>query len=763
MSQYGTIYRLAFLTAQEDVTVTVNIFDTEHLIPDADEPTVYPLIPTGNPFKVKTINNSRTKYGVFSKQAAIEFYSTVDINAYTFVDSKDNRWLVEAKTDAGEMIFTGFVELADVTRPFLPNPSAILLTASDMLGILADQEITYDNGTTKLVGEYRLAELLALSFKKTGLRLPIHVSNNIRIYNGGFSPDTEHLYDTVYVNALVTVVDVQESIKCFDLIEIIADKDVFIVQYRNAWWIMRPDDFDDSNVYITVFDADGANPVVQAGATYNKNIGIIEAVKFIDAVANTEYSRPIKYSKHTFPLNIPVVPYNSTFEFGDLVNTISPTQKQFALDGWICQQNLSSPGPPACDMFIERLYDSLDRETERYLLLTSPVSPTSNNMATCAPIPVNVNDKFDFSADFAWAQDISGGGTYTQRVATIRLVADDGSFWMLDSDGVWYQSNVTWSVNFKDLEYQFVPNDQDEREFVTKEVKAKQIPRTGFIWIDLYALNQIGSAIDDVDIHFTNLRFDYMPFTNGSYVTYDKAVSKVQRSELGYAANLDEEVQISDPSCLNRLVTGTMLRQKNPPGTVFSGSVTFLAGNSFEVSGWQLLLFTVGMPLIIASTVSNNITTRVLKASYDSGSNTTTVTIPDATVAEVSGTTTIDTFLCVPVDSFFNATPWNNGDPPDTTYVMPFEKIRVFSTFNQDRNSIRYFQGNLYGLGLDWPDMIHKYFLTDADPDTTPRRFMILGLEQNWKSCQWTANFAETFHDSGKVYTDDFTFKYLNG
>lgn len=762
MSQYGTIYRSEFLTAQEDVTVTVNIFDTEHLIPDPDEPTVYPLIPTGNPFKVKTINNGRTKYGVFSKQATIEFYSTENINAYTFIDSKDNRWLVEAKTDAGEMIFTGFVELADVTRPFLPNPSAIVLTASDMLGILNDQEITYDDGVTKLVGDYRLAELLALCFKKTGLSLPIHVSNNIRIYNSAFAPADEHLYDTVYINALRTVVDVQESIKCFELLEMIADKDVFIVQYRNAWWIMRPDDFDDSQVYITVFDADGANPVVQAGTTYTKNIGITESLKWLGASSVVEYSRPLKYSKHTFPLSIPVVPYNSTFEFGDLETTISPTQKRFRVDGWLAQQNLSSPVAPSFDMWIERLYDSNGYETERYLLLMAPVAPTSNNMATCTPIPVNVRDKINFSVDFAWASDISGGGTYTQRVATIRIVADDGSYWMLDSDGKWYQSNSTWSVNFKDLEYQFIPDDVDETEFVTVSVEAKEIPRTGFLYIDLYALNQQGTASDDVNIHFTNLRLDYLPFINGTYETYDKAVSKVERSELGYNSNLDEDVSISDPPGSVRLITGVLKRQKNPPAVVLTASITFLTGNSFEYSGWHVLEFYVGMPLIISSTVSNNMTTRVLNVWYETGANKTIITIVDPTVAEVSATTDFATFLTVCVDTFFNATPFANGDPPDTTYVMPFEKIRVFSTFNQGRRSIRFFQGSLYGLGLDWPDMIHKYLLTDGDPDSTPRRFMMLSLEQNWKSCQWTGNFAETFHDAGKNYGDDFTFKWVN-
>lgn len=757
MSQYGTIYRLSWLTAQEDVTVTVNIFDTLHLIPDGDEPTVVPLIPTGSPFHVKTINNGRNKFGVFSKQATIEFYSTDQVNAYTFVDSPDNRWLVEAKTDGGDMIFTGFVELADVSRPFLPNPSIVVLTASDMLGILSDQQITTDSGD-KLLGKYRIIELIALCLKKTGLSLEIWVSNNIRIYDGGFAPDTEHLYDTVYLDSLLTVEDVQNSITCFEMLEMILDKDCFLVQYKGAWWIMRPDDFDDSDVYITVFDADGENPAVEAGTTYVKSVGIAEDVKWLDASSVAQYSRPLKYSKHTFPLNIPDIPYNRTLEFGDLINTISPTQKQFRLDGWVLQQNLSSPTAPACFMYIERMYDGNGYETARYLLLTAPISPTSNNFATCPPMYIHVVDKIRFSVDFAWGADASSGSTYTQRVATIRLVADDGTFWMLDSDGRWYQSNSSWSVNFKDIEYQFVPNDADQTEYVTVEVESRQLPRSGMVYIDLYALNQQPSGIDDVDIHFTNIRLEYLPYINGSYETYDKQYSKVERSDTGYASNLDEDVSISDSPKM--LVTGGLLRVDSW-GTLFSGSLNFANGNHFDISGFVPYLVYPGQLIRVTGTASNNFVTRVTSVSYSTLLSATSIFVEATTVAEtVSALLEAANFALA--SQFFNAAPWANGDPPSTDYVMPFEKIRVFSTFNQGRRSIRFFDGKLYGLGTDWPDMIHKYLLTDADMDSDDRRFMLISLDQDWKSCQWTGSFAETFHTDGKIYTDSFTFKYLN-
>jgi hypothetical protein len=114
-------------------------------------------------------------------------------------------------------------------------------------------------------------------------------------------------------------------------------------------------------------------------------------------------------------------------------------------------------------------------------------------------------------------------------------------------------------------------------------------------------------------------------------------------------------------------------------------------------------------------------------------------------------------------NEYFNATPFGNSDPPDTTYVHPYEYIRVFSTFNQNRRGIRTFTGTLYGLGADWPDIIHKYFITDPDFDSNNRRFMALSMEWDWRSCRISqVVLAETFHTDGKIYSDPFTFKYIN-
>jgi hypothetical protein len=68
------------------------------------------------------------------------------------------------------------------------------------------------------------------------------------------------------------------------------------------------------------------------------------------------------------------------------------------------------------------------------------------------------------------------------------------------------------------------------------------------------------------------------------------------------------------------------------------------------------------------------------------------------------------------------------------------------------------------GIGANWPDLIYKFSLTDTDPNTINRYFMLLSYSQDHKTGMWTATVAEVFRtDIGKIYTDPLTFRYLSG
>lgn len=197
MSQPGVIYRLQWNTVPSVISASItipaqamkiDILDTETLIPDADTPVIIPLLPSGNPLVISILNDDRDKFSpIRAKVAKIQFES--DKSAFqditTFSDSGDNRWKVEITADSNP-VFYGFLMLSDSQMAFQPDPNLVVLTASDHLGVLKDIILTTDANENPS-GKYRIAELLTMALKKTGLSLGLVVINNLRHGSGQIS------------------------------------------------------------------------------------------------------------------------------------------------------------------------------------------------------------------------------------------------------------------------------------------------------------------------------------------------------------------------------------------------------------------------------------------------------------------------------------------------------------------------------------------------------------------------------------------------
>jgi hypothetical protein len=172
-------------TLKSNTTVSVAIVDTEHIIADGDPVTEIPLVATGNPLVVSTINNDKKKYGIFAKQAELEFYCSNSVNAYTFAGAKDNRWKVVVSGSnalgGGQEIFLGFLVTTELQRPFLDGKQVIKLTASDNIGLLKERKLRTLAGAVP-TGKNRIADYLTWCLNATGQSLELFVAHNI--YHG---------------------------------------------------------------------------------------------------------------------------------------------------------------------------------------------------------------------------------------------------------------------------------------------------------------------------------------------------------------------------------------------------------------------------------------------------------------------------------------------------------------------------------------------------------------------------------------------------
>jgi hypothetical protein len=829
--------------------MVVNIYDTETLIPDVDTPLVILLQADANPLVVRVINNDEDKFSpIRAKQAVIQFKSDSPQfqDSLTFADSIDNRWYVEITAD-GVYVFKGFLMLTDSQQDHFPDPNTVVLTASDHLALLKDIPLTTD-AFANPIGKYRIAELIALPLKKTGLLLDIVVINNLRHGSGeltigctfnnpntitGFVPDTSffypgqriiisstsannmtttvvsktettitvddtlttdfepaavfsdatsvpHFYDAIYLDAKSYEQEIGLSENCYTVLEKILGEDCFLTQWLGKWYIMRVDEYDGNPIYAATFNSDGDFISFDTPTSFSKSIGATETRRLANADALRRYDRPLGYIKESFEFVYPQeIPDNVDYSRGDVITRIVESgYTAYNLDDWDIG-NLwgSAEALPTIDACILRAFNEFGDETQRFILIKKPSSATPNQYIRSSPIPVGVNDKIKFSFDVSALHDTSGDGSNlvcmivlygTDDTVRVLVPLNSTTFWdntLGEIPTAWRLSNTEISL-FRDGLHWSIFDDADhpdKTEWVSCEMVAPSVPVAGNIRIYLFAANQLAGTYDDFDIRYQNLSFEYRPYIGGSYQKYKGDYNKVSLGSMGYNAKREKDVFIQDSA--KPLFKGSMFFISNTR-LLFTGSITFAAPDSINISGYKMSSFFVNQRLVITGT--NAGVYKVVSKTYHIIGNTTEILVEEA-ITTVTESATISEYLFALTARWYTAAPFYTapppasiGSPPDTTYTHPYGYIQAFSVWNQYRNANRILSTSVLGLGSMWVDALDKISLTDNNPHVNDRYFMLISFEQNWKTALWSGVFVEDYSTViPKVYDDDHEFKYI--
>lgn len=752
MSQYGEIYRSEFKSFQGDI-IRIDISPTDNLIDDADTPTIVNMQPSGSPLVISTVDNSEDKLTpIRGKQAEIRVKTDSLINMGLFSAGPDNLWYVKITNQtAADTIFLGYLVLDDIGQPFLSNPQELTLIASDHLGILKDVALTnFDDKYP--VGYFRIADFIAWALDKTGLQLPIRVINNLRVGLGSFSfsaqfsadlkrialpaaaatyfypgmqfttsstnnpgpftvaavaggiitlvqlnesvvdegPVTltfsdsntqKHLYDSVSLWAQSFEKEINEAEDCYSVLKKILGEDCTIFQYKGEWWIVRVDEYEGNPFYVSTFNADGSFASFDGTIDLDKNIGPLEANRWVNADAFLRTTRPLGFAQETYKYEYPQeVICNIDFSRGDVIDASNPYSIIYQVECWDFAEHKANGNSPISGVgsaVIIRNFNPPGYEIERFTKINngSGVHPRASIKSN--QVYINQKDIVNISVDFKLNADIAD--TLLNPVA-IELVGDDGSYWYLsnpDADrpdkGQWFQ----YSPSATDLiTFNFSSESQDETEWMSASIGSDPAPVSGKLYI--YLMQGSGSA-SITDIYYQNLSFELQPLVNGSYQKYIGQQLKVNTPNPGYLAKRDEDVYISDAP--SRLFKGALLLDR--------------------------------------------------------------------------------TDTVVLVNKFYASAPFALSNPPSPDYVHPYGYIQAYSVWNQGRLGLSKLSGNILYAAGDWPDAIHRYILTDPNDSTNNRYFVVLSMQQDWKSCIMNLTICEVFNTvSGKVYSDPFTFKY---
>lgn len=728
----------------------VSIFDNDNLIPDDQITNVIPLIPsaTDSPLIISIIDNDEDKYTpIRGKQATIKFLSDSSLfqEMATFSDSSDNRWYVEIKDITNTLtIFVGFLMLPDMQQLFQPDPVVVELTASDHLGILKDIPLTDFNEDVP-IGKYTMAALISYCLRKTGLSLYWTAINNLRhgggeriatnvnfnatgnvitvdffigffyvgmplqidsasndmntivteivsstqirvadtlvnetatIYNVTFTDlsSADHFYE-LYNDTKTYEDEIGTLINCYEVLEKILGEDCFLTQHLGKWWIVRIDEYDSNLMYPGEFDPDGTFIEFGDPIDVSLSIGDADLLRFCNADQLLRSGRPHDWIKETFRYEYPIETVcNIDFDRGTGAGPVgSPSETvEQELDCWEFLREGATPAgldtaPFAGSYGVLRKLYEFGYEKSRYI--AEVTAGGFRHYFKSAGISLEQGDKIELGYDFRLSTSETMTNMFT---AHVRLIGDDGFVYDWDYDeptGISFWNQKTTSDPIFDNMFRTDWAGATTTDWHSISAVSEPLPVSGDVYIRL-----VNGSVT-IELQFSNLTLDVVPFINGSYQKYTGHYNKVERSAIGYHATRDNQVYLGDS-----------------PRKLIKGGMFILVDGIYQL--------------------------------------------------------TTQFYVAVPGDS----------RPPNR-----YGYFQAFSVWNQYRLAYRIISGSVLGLGINPPDVIHKYILSDSNLNTTAKFFILISYNQNWKTGIWTGVFLEVFDSNvGKIYNNQHEFKYIS-
>ena len=731
-----------------------------------------------NPVTIRVVDNNEDKFTpIRSKSAEIRIHTTPNVNIMTFGGGGDNQYKVQICINAVDnIIFEGWLSISDLRQDFQPDPNVLVLTATDGLGFLKDVPLTDINGN-QFKGPNRIADYIAGCLAKTGLQKTLIAEMNVK---ESTQPTNYlgHMYHTIYLDAQTFAESIDEFEDCFSVLEKILGEYCELSQQKNEWYIRAIDEFDWQNSIQVRFNYNGAIMAALPEVAYNKEIGsnmTLYQMGFMNDDAQVFLQRPYKFVRHLYNFELPnEIPCNIDFNRGDFIANLPDevvdgktyTVKSYSVDCWdTLWSNTTTDDYQGTGIYIKKLFDEYGNEFSHSLNLDA--NATRFTFVMSEPIQVRAKDKFNLSLERRLSSDVSGTGTFRDLHVQVRLYGSNGTFWTCDGgdsanpERKWVQCTSTFRTNQKYFAIEGdVTNDMTEAIGLYNG-EAAEIPTNGEIRILLYRSSLYGNTRDT---YFSNVRFEYIPWINGSYFRYTGQENKVEQSG-EYKASRDKNVYISDsPSLIYKGSLQKVVGSVN----IYIGSVQFNSGNTMVIAGYQLLNFRTDINISITGTVSNNITTKITEVYYNPLSNNSLITISGTFVSEIVSCSIAKLTFGFP-EGFYNAAV-NPAGPPDPTYIKPYGQIQVEAVWNQFNRVFSSFEGTIDGLDTyvldsldryDLPDLMHSFFLRDQHDATNNKKFKLLHFDQDPDLCEWNGVFVEVFdYTIPKVYTGH-SFKYL--
>lgn len=359
----------------------------------------------------------------------------------------------------------------------------------DITSNQADYRIFSTYQTTDYV---KLLDIYWLIIYSCGLPLEFVFANMIHEFSETPPVDQTRILEYIYLQ-INTFIETNNSDKLDTVIEKLNYRfSSSLFQSDGKWCLIRWNELRNTASY--TFPADPLNYlkgdyystsfswVKRDFITNSRSIGNGEDIEY--GLLNS-IERPLKKIINTFNYKLPdELLYNKDFsEVGDLISTTivsGNTYKRYVAKGWT--GNLPpTPDRGNPDRFIEVVYDSYDRETDRYLLITNGNLTydqryvyLQNFVSNSIAIPINKGDVIKLSYECKADQNYAGIISSKVFFGITTDPNDANDFYMLSNAGTWFLSplvNITLDYNSNFDQWQ------------TKSIESKPAPIDGVAYL----------------------------------------------------------------------------------------------------------------------------------------------------------------------------------------------------------------------------------------------------------------------------------------
>ena len=501
----GVKYKMEFQNAQGYDCVLNFIFPDQDYAGDP-----IPIYGGPRPFVLSEFNQDNDFFkAIRPQQATMEVLASINgVEVDDFITEDDDRQIT-VRFDFGTWTgyWYGILSQEDIQEQWIAQNHILTLRADEGFGVMETVPLRDYDGNI-LLGTYTPYQLIQYASTET-----VRTFLNARVISNLFHTSMSSAARTTGLDqCTIDAKTFEQSPGVFDDSYTVLEKinsawNQTIFQYQGQWWIVRQEEQflpKTSNLIGFVSNSPVLGQRASINTRYMIEVGAEKNVKPVMPEMLKTLNKPSKETKVKWDWDEYVqVVCNESFKYGSFVETTGAAPNEtdkYTITNWVLETGAKASRTTSTRLLQRHVVYAGNKLADEYLIMEREAINTPSFAKSCN-VYVRQDDYLELSFQYSLKTNISPSANDT--VMAVYLYGDDSTYWMLDDDGTWSQSNATWSVNTRVLEVTFATG--TGADWYDKSV-AGTVPRNGYIQFEFVNVGSLQQYR-----YYRNLQIDITP------------------------------------------------------------------------------------------------------------------------------------------------------------------------------------------------------------------------------------------------------------